>query len=62
MLYALAAGGVDTGWTFYHALFHEYSPLARSSPPLAGSSSPGFSSILTGINFIATMHLLRTRA
>ena len=59
-LAALLAGGVDTGWTFYTPLSTLYS---NSQVLLAalGIFVVGFSSIATGINFIATAHLLRTR-
>jgi len=57
-LYAIVAGGVDTGWTFYTP----YSSLFSNSHVLAAAAGVfvvGFSSIATGINFIATTHLLR---
>ena len=51
-------GGVDTGWTFYtpySTLFsNSYVALAA-----AGVFVVGFSSIVTGVNFIATIHMLR---
>jgi len=57
-LYAMLAGGLDTGWTFY-------TPYTTSSshtnviPALTGIVIVGFSSILTGLNFIVTVHRLR---
>jgi cytochrome c oxidase subunit 1 len=59
-LAALLLGGVDTGWTFYTPLSTLYS---NSYVLLAafGIFVVGFSSIATGINFIATIHLLRTK-
>jgi cytochrome c oxidase subunit 1 len=52
--------GLDTGWTFYTP----YS-TARSSGAVAvatlGAFILGFSSILTGVNFIATVHMLRPK-
>jgi cytochrome c oxidase subunit 1 len=57
---ALLAGGVDTGWTFYTP----FSTLYSNSAVLlaaAGVFVVGFSSILTGVNFIATVHLLRVK-
>ncbi len=57
---ALIAGGVDTGWTFYTP----YSTLYSNTNVLLavlGVFVVGFSSILTGVNFIATVHMLRTR-
>jgi cytochrome c oxidase subunit 1 len=57
-LAALVAGGVDTGWTFYTPLSTMFS---RSNVVLVlvGVFIVGFSSILTGINFIVTVHTLR---
>ncbi|PIT99588.1 MAG: cytochrome c oxidase subunit I [Bdellovibrionales bacterium CG10_big_fil_rev_8_21_14_0_10_45_34] len=50
-------GGVDTGWTFYTP----YSIKSSGAVVLvvAGVFTMGFSSILTGINFITTVHKLR---
>jgi len=49
--------GVDTGWTFYTP----YSIRSSSSATLVllGAFIMGFSSILTGLNFIVTIHKLR---
>ncbi len=58
MLYVVATGGVDTGWTFYTPFSTTYSDtdvvLAALSIFIAG-----FSSILTGMNFIVTIHKMR---
>jgi cytochrome c oxidase subunit 1 len=57
-LAALFAGGIDTGWTFYTP----YSTMFSNSnviAAVAGVFIVGFSSILTGINFIVTIHRLR---
>ena len=57
-LYALLAGGVDTGWTFYAP----YSTTFSNSYVVAtgiGIFISGFSSILTGLNFIVTVHTMR---
>ena len=64
-LYSMINGGVDTGWTFY-------TPYASSDPVHGGVGTAtsvipmtlaafimGFSSILTGVNFIATVHKMR---
>src|SRR6185503_19552810 len=48
----------DTGWTFYTP----YSTAAATSkviPVALGVFINGFSSILTGLNFIVTIHTLR---
>jgi cytochrome c oxidase subunit I len=57
-LYAMLTGGVDTGWTFYTP----YSTAASATnvmPTAIGIFITGFSSILTGLNFIATIHTMR---
>jgi cytochrome c oxidase subunit 1 len=54
------AGGVDTGWTFYTP----YATLFSNSAVLlaaAGVFVVGFSSILTGLNFIVSIHTLRVK-
>jgi len=55
---ALLLGGVDTGWTFYAPLSTEYANTAVFWAVFAGFMA-GFSSILTGLNFIATIHKMR---
>jgi cytochrome c oxidase subunit 1 len=57
-LYALVAGGVDTGWTFY-APFSTVSSTTNVVPTALGIFITGFSSILTGLNFIVTIHRMR---
>jgi cytochrome c oxidase subunit 1 len=57
-LFAVAQGGVDTGWTFYTP----YSTTYSNSYVIAtavGVFISGFSSILTALNFIVTIHRLR---
>ena len=56
-LYAIVAGGFDTGWTFY-APYSLYTNQAVVSIGL-GVFVLGFSSIFTGLNFIVTTHKLR---
>jgi len=56
-LYSLVAGAVDTGWTFY-------TPYVTTTDTAVISMTfaafvLGFSSILTGLNFIVTVHQLR---
>jgi cytochrome c oxidase subunit I len=58
LLYSVAAGGVDTGWTFYTPLSTSYLNTHVVSAALAVFIS-GFSSILTGLNFIVTIHKMR---
>src|SRR5882757_10955829 len=57
-LFAMIAGGVDTGWTFYTPYSTTYSNgwvIATA----VGIFVAGFSSILTGLNFIVTVHRIR---
>ncbi len=52
--------GLDTGWTFYTP----YSTSRSSSgviPATMGAFVLGFSSILTAVNFLASIHMLRPR-
>src|SRR5205085_5266374 len=57
-LAAMLAGGVDTGWTFYTPLSTSYSNSWVILTAL-GIFVAGFSSILTGLNFIVTVHRMR---
>src|SRR5215213_10275805 len=56
--WAIAHGGVDTGWTFYTPLSTHYSNTYVISTAL-GIFINGFSSIVTGLNFIVTIHRMR---
>ncbi len=58
VLYALIAGGVDTGWTFYTPLSTLYLNT-HVMAAAAGIFIAGFSSILTGLNFVVTIHKMR---
>ncbi|MBV8855016.1 MAG: cbb3-type cytochrome c oxidase subunit I, partial [Sinobacteraceae bacterium] len=55
---ALLAGGVDTGWTFYTPFSTMFSN-SHVFLVVIGVFVTGFSSILTGLNFIVTVHSLR---
>lgn len=57
-LSAVVAGGVDTGWTFYAPYSTTYSNSYVLLTGL-GVFVTGFSSILTGLNFIVTIHKMR---
>ncbi|MBV9127786.1 MAG: cytochrome c oxidase subunit I [Verrucomicrobia bacterium] len=57
-LYGVFAGGVDTGWTFYTPLSTTYAN-GHVMTMAAGVFIAGFSSILTGLNFIVTTHKMR---
>src|SRR4029078_2469147 len=57
-LVAAMTGGIDTGWTFYVP----YSTAASKRHVILaglGIFITGFSSILTGLNFIVTVHRMR---
>lgn len=57
-LFAMVTGGVDTGWTFYTP----FSTMSSNTNVIAtalGAFISGFSSILTGLNFIVTIHRMR---
>jgi cytochrome c oxidase subunit I len=57
-LIAILGGGIDTGWTFYTP----FSTITDGSIALMtfGVFVLGFSSILTGVNFIVTIHKMRS--
>jgi cytochrome c oxidase subunit 1 len=56
-LFSMITGAVDTGWTFYTP----YSTTSNTAviPMVLGAFIMGFSSILTGVNFLVTVHKLR---
>jgi len=55
----LMFGGVDTGWTFYAPYSTKQGSTA--SLMLTAIFFIGFSSILTGVNFVATVHKLKAK-
>src|SRR5690242_9907461 len=57
-LVAAAAGGVDTGWTFYTPYSSIYSKT-HVTLTIFGAFFAGFSSIFTGLNFLVTIHKMR---
>src|SRR5438045_6451769 len=57
-LHCLVTGGVDTGWTFYTPFSTAFSNTRVIEAGLAIFIS-GFSSILTGLNFVVTVHRMR---
>ena len=57
-LYAAITGGLDTGWTFYTPYSSTYSHT-QVVPVALGVFITGFSSILTGLNFVVTIHKMR---
>jgi cytochrome c oxidase subunit 1 len=58
VLYSIIVGGVDTGWTFYTPFSSTYSNT-HVIMMAAGIFIAGFGSILTGLNFIITIHTMR---
>jgi cytochrome c oxidase subunit 1 len=56
-VYSIITGSVDTGWTFYTPYSTETDTAVI--PMILGVFIMGFSSILTGVNFIVTIHKLR---
>lgn len=57
-LVVMITGGVDTGWTFYTPYSSSYA-LTNVVPVVVGLFITGFSTILTAMNFIATIHKMR---
>jgi cytochrome c oxidase subunit 1 len=55
---AAVSGGVDTGWTFYTPYSSAFSNT-NVTLTVTGAFITGFSSILTGLNFIVTVHKMR---
>ena len=57
-IFAVLTGGLDTGWTLYPPYSSTYSQ-SRVTLAVLGVFIAGFASILTGVNFIATVHRMR---
>jgi len=57
-LFSIVIGGVDTGWTFYTPYSSAWT-TTNIVPVALGIFVTGFSSILTGLNFIVTIHTMR---
>ncbi len=58
LLFALFMGGVDTGWTFYTPLSTSFANGYVTAAVVAVFLN-GFSTIMTGLNFVVTIHRLR---
>jgi cytochrome c oxidase subunit I len=56
-LYGMLHGGADTGWTFYTP--YSTTTVTMVWPILVGAFVLGMGSIVTGLNFIVTIHTLR---
>ena len=57
-LWSVISGGVDTGWTFYTPFSTTFSNSNVMAAAI-GVFITGFSSILTGLNFVVTIHKMR---
>ena len=58
MIWAMLHGGVDTGWTFYTPYSTAFTDTHVIATAL-GAFIAGFASIMTGLNFIVTIHRMR---
>ena len=58
MLHCIITGGVDSGWTFYTPFSTAFSNTKVIEAGIAIFIA-GFSSILTGLNFVVTIHRMR---
>src|SRR2546428_4767418 len=58
MMYTILTGGADTGWTFYPPFSTAFAKSQVVTAALAIFVA-GFSSILTGLNFVVTIHRMR---
>src|SRR3954471_2067519 len=58
-VWAMLAGGVDTGWTFYVPLSTTQTTHTHVIATAVGVLIVGFSSILTALNFMVTIHRMR---
>jgi cytochrome c oxidase subunit 1 len=56
-LYGMIHGGADTGWTFYPP--YSTTTATKVVPILLGGFILGMGSIVTGLNFMVTVHTLR---
>jgi cytochrome c oxidase subunit I len=57
-IWCMMSGGVDTGWTFYTPFSSLFSNTRVVEAAMAIFIA-GFSSILTGLNFVVTVHRMR---
>jgi len=57
-VWSLASGGAETGWTFYTP-YSSTTNWGSTTAMVLAAFILGFSSIFTGINFVATVHKLR---
>lgn len=57
-VWAVLAGGIDTGWTLYPP-YSSRSSHSNVLPGVIGAFIVGFSSIMTGLNIMVTVHKMR---
>lgn len=57
-VWAILAGGIDTGWTLYPP-YSSRSAQSNVVPGVLGVFISGFSSIMTGLNIMVTVHKMR---
>jgi cytochrome c oxidase subunit 1 len=57
-VWAVLAGGIDTGWTLYPP-YSSRSSTSNVIPGVMGAFISGFSSIMTGLNIMVTIHKMR---
>jgi cytochrome c oxidase subunit 1 len=57
-VWAILAGGIDTGWTLYPP-YSSRSSQSYVFPGVMGAFISGFSSIMTGLNIMVTIHKMR---
>ncbi|MCE9564665.1 MAG: cbb3-type cytochrome c oxidase subunit I [Planctomycetes bacterium] len=57
-VWAILAGGIDTGWTLYPP-YSSRSSTSNVVPGVFGVFISGFSSIMTGLNIMVTVHKMR---
>jgi cytochrome c oxidase subunit 1 len=60
MITGMVLGGADTGWTFYVPYSSTSTPMSVA-PIVLGVFVAGLSSIMSGLNFIVTLHTLRAK-
>ncbi len=54
----MLAGGIDTGWTLYPP-YSSRTSQSNVLPGVLGVFITGFSSIMTGLNIMVTIHKMR---
>jgi cytochrome c oxidase subunit 1 len=57
-VWAILSGGIDTGWTLYPP-YSSRSSQSSVVPGVIGAFIAGFSSIMTGLNIMVTIHKMR---